>query len=53
MRELTDNDRANMGLGQRARGWIVNSYAQFEHLLLDLIIRAKSLPDYGDEAIPY
>ena len=42
-----------MNLGQRARGWIVNSYAQFEHLLLDLVVHARSIPDYATLRIPY
>lgn len=30
----------------RLRGWIANSYAQIEYLLGDLIIRARSWPEY-------
>ena len=51
--ELTEHDLECMNLGQRARGWIVNSYAQFEHLLLDLVVRAKAVPDYGTLRVPY
>lgn len=53
VRELTEQEIERMNLGQRARGWIVNSYTQFEHLLLDLIVRAKGTPDYAALRIPY
>lgn len=46
--ELTERDLERLNLGQRARGWIVNSYAQFEHLLLDLLVRAQSIPAYAN-----
>ena len=51
--ELTEQDLERLNLGQRARGWIVNSYAQFEHLLLDLVMRSKAIPDYGALRVPY
>lgn len=31
----------------------MNSYAQFEHLLLDLIVRAKGIPEYAALGFPY
>lgn len=44
--KLTEQELEHLNLGQRARGWIVNSYAQFEHLLLDLVVRSKNVPEY-------
>jgi hypothetical protein len=51
--ELTEHDLERLNLGQRARGWIVNSYAQFEHLLLVLVVRAKASPEYAALRFPY
>jgi hypothetical protein len=39
--------------GIAARGWIINTYAQFENLLSDLVRRAKSLPEYAHFDVPY
>lgn len=33
---------------QRLRGWIVNSFAQVEYLLGDLILRCRAYPEYVD-----
>ena len=33
--------------GQLLRGWIVNSYAQIEFFLGDLIVRSLTLPEYA------
>jgi hypothetical protein len=51
--ELTQDNLHDLDRGQQARGYIANSYAQFEHLLLDLIIRAKDLSEHADLKIPY
>ena len=39
--------------GIAARGWIVNSYAQFENMLSDLVRLARQCPEYADLHVPY
>ena len=34
--------------GQRLRGWLVNSFAQVEYLLGDLILRCRAFPEYEE-----
>lgn len=31
---------------QRMRGWIVNSFAQVEYILADLVVRCRQFPEY-------
>lgn len=45
--------KAVVETGIAARGWIVNSYAQFENLLSDLVRLARQLPEYADLQVPY
>jgi hypothetical protein len=50
---LTKELKATLHKGTEDRGWVVNSYAQFENLLSDLVRRAKALPEYSDLEVPY
>lgn len=45
--------KAIIEAGIAARGWIVNSYAQFENMLSDLVRMARQLPEYNDLHVPY
>jgi hypothetical protein len=45
--------KAAMHAAIEARGWIVNSYAQFENLLSDLVQKARDLPEYADLSVPF
>lgn len=53
MNEPSEELKAIIERGTAARGWIVNSYAQFENLLSDLVMRARELPEYENFEVPY
>lgn len=53
--EVPESLKAAMDRIQRDRGWIVNSYAQLEYLIRDLLIRARDLPAYASalDTVPF
>src|SRR3954447_16480611 len=51
--ELQPELKAVIDAGIAARGWIINSYAQFENLLSDLVRRAHAFPEYADLRTPF
>lgn len=51
--EPPDHVKEAIEQGIAARGWIVNSYAQFENMLSDIVRLARQLPEYADLHVPY
>lgn len=55
MSVMTPRKEEMLQEAMRARGWIINSYAQVEYLMADTVMRCRSMPEYSHlpQTVPY